>query len=361
MEDLMKRSIFSIASTAVLFAAMSSPAQAAECGEVSITEMNWASSQIITEVSKFLMEQGYGCKVTKVPSATVTAAASLAENGKPDIATEMWVNSSPVYSKLEKDGKVTTIANVFKDGGEEGWWIPEYLAESNPELKTIAGVLANPAAVGGRFHNCPDGWGCRIANDNYKVAYEFEKNKLEVFNHGSGETLATSIAEAYSAKKPWFGYYWGPTAILGKYKMVKVDVGPYVKASHDCAQKKDCATPGKSAFPAAPVVTGITNAFSEKNPDITALMSKVSFTNAQLNGLLAWKEDNKASAEEAAVRFIKNNSGIWGGWINEDAKGKLAALITQPIVESVQEEVTLKSLMVEINTLKARVKALEAK
>ena len=35
----------------------------AECGEVSITEMNWASSQIITEVSKFLMEQGYGCTV----------------------------------------------------------------------------------------------------------------------------------------------------------------------------------------------------------------------------------------------------------------------------------------------------------
>ena len=34
-----------------------SPAYA-DCGEVSITEMNWASSQIITEVSKFLMEQG---------------------------------------------------------------------------------------------------------------------------------------------------------------------------------------------------------------------------------------------------------------------------------------------------------------
>lgn len=30
----------------------------ADCGEVSITEMNRASSQIITEVSEFLMEQG---------------------------------------------------------------------------------------------------------------------------------------------------------------------------------------------------------------------------------------------------------------------------------------------------------------
>ncbi len=352
----MTKKLLSVLGTGIFLLALSNPAKAA-CGEVSITEMNWASSQIITEVSKFLMEQGYGCKVTKVPSATVTAAASLAENGKPDIATEMWVNSSPVYGRLEKEGKVTTVGKVFSDGGEEGWWIPEYLAKSNPELTKIEGVLANPDAVGGRFHNCPEGWGCRIANDNYKVAFEFEKNKLEVFNHGSGETLAASIAEAYSDKKPWFGYYWGPTAILGKYKMVKVDVGPYVKEAHDCAQKKECTTPAKSAWPPSPVVTGVTNDFSKKNPEITELMSKVSFTNDQLNELLAWKKDNTASAEEAAVRYIQNNSGIWGGWLNEAARVKLASLITQPI----EEKITLKSLMSKVNAMESRIKALEAK
>ena len=325
-----KKSLISIISTAFVFAAMSGPANAAahsKCGEVSITVMDWASSAFITEVSAFLMEQGYGCKVTKVPSATVTAAASLAENGKPDIATEMWVNSSPVYEKLEKEGKVTTVAKVFKDGGVEGWWIPEYLAKSNPELTKIEGILANPAAVGGRFHNCPVGWGCRIANDNYKVAYEFEKNKLEVFNHGSGQTLGASIGEAYSSKKPWFGYYWGPTAILGKYKMVKVDVGPYNKEAHDCAQKPDCAKPAKSDYPSAPVVTGVTNAFAKQNPEINDLMSKVSFTNEQLNSILAWQEAEKASAAEAAVHFISNNSGVWKDWLSDSAKTKLAALI----------------------------------
>lgn len=54
------------------------------CGEVSITEMNWASAGIVTGVSKFVMEQGYGCKVTVVPSNTVPAIASVAETGKPD-------------------------------------------------------------------------------------------------------------------------------------------------------------------------------------------------------------------------------------------------------------------------------------
>ena len=102
----------------------------ADCGEVSITEMNWASSQIITEVSKFLLEQGYGCKVEKVPSATTTAVASLAENGEPDIVTELWLNSTgDVFAKLEAEGKVSRLADVFNPGGVEGWWIPTYLAE----------------------------------------------------------------------------------------------------------------------------------------------------------------------------------------------------------------------------------------
>ena len=131
----------------------------ADCGEVSITEMNWASASVVTNVAKFIMEQGYGCKVSVVPSDTVPAATSLAENGEPDIATEMWINSAPVYQKLEAEGKVRTISNVLSDGGAEHWLIPKYLADKHPELKTIEGVLANPELVGGRFHNCPEGWG----------------------------------------------------------------------------------------------------------------------------------------------------------------------------------------------------------
>lgn len=60
---------------------------AADCGEVSITEMDWASSAVVTYISKFLMEQGYGCTVQLVPSSTTPAVASLAETGEPDIVT----------------------------------------------------------------------------------------------------------------------------------------------------------------------------------------------------------------------------------------------------------------------------------
>ena len=85
----------------------------ADCGEVSITEMDWASSAVVTAVSKFLMEQGYGCDVQVVPSSTVPALTSLSETGEPDILTEVWANSTPAYEPLLADGKLIEHVGLF--------------------------------------------------------------------------------------------------------------------------------------------------------------------------------------------------------------------------------------------------------
>ncbi len=303
---------------------MGSGAQA--CGDVSITEMNWASAGVVTAVSKFLMEQGYGCTVTVVPSSTVPSVASVAETGKPDILTELWVNTAPQYADLEKEGKLIGLTKVLSDGGVEGWWIPGYLAEEHPELTTIDGILAHPDWVGGMFNNCPEGWGCRIVNDNLDKVFDLEGHGIKVFDHGSGETLAASIGAAYTDKKPWFGYYWAPTAILGRYPMTMVDIGPYV-ADNNCNASTDCANPIKSAYQPSDVWTAVTPSLKEREPDVTELMSHVSFTNDQMNEVLAWQEENKATAEEAAVHFLTTYKDVWGGWLNDDARGKLAAVL----------------------------------
>lgn len=319
----MKRAIVALALSVFGFPAAAN----ADCGEVSITQMNWASAAIVTEVSKFIMANGYGCDVTGVPSDTIPAVTSVAETGEPDIVTELWLNSAPAYSKLEKQGKVKTVGDVLTDGGVEAWWIPAYLAEEHPELKTIEGVLANPDKVGGRFHNCTEGWKCRTINDNLAKAFELEANGLEIFNHGSGQTLAASIASAYEDEAPWFGYYWSPTALLGKYDMVKVDVGPYNEEAHSCNVEEDCQNPGKSSYPPSKVVTGVTTDFADREPEIAELMSKVSFTNNQMGTVLAWQEENQASPEEAAVYFLNNYKDVWSKWLNDAAREKLANVL----------------------------------
>lgn len=306
---------------------ISGGAHAKDCGEISITEMDWESARVVTAVAKFLLEQGYGCKTTTVPSASNPAMASVAETDKPDILTEIWVNGAPAYEKLAEEGKIKPLTDVLSDGGVEGWWVPNYLVEKHPELAKLDGILANPKLVGGRFHNCPDGWTCKIISSNMAKAAGFEKAGIENFIHGSGETLATSLGAAYDAKEPWFGYYWAPTAILGKYPMTMVDVGPHVPEGQKCNSLADCETPTLGAFPKSIVTTVVAGAFAKSHPEETAMMKELSFKNEMMGSLLAWKKDNKATGDETAVYFLTNNSDIWSKWLNDDARSKLSALI----------------------------------
>ena len=323
----MNEKVSALKGAVVATAMATSSAAYADCGDVTITEMNWASSAVVTAVSAFLMEQGYGCNVQKVPSSTVTAITSITETGEPDILTEVWANSTPAYPGLLAEGKLIESADVLSDGGVEAWWIPAYLAESNPELTTWEGIMANPAAVGGKFHDCPSGWACDIINNNNLKAAGAEAGGLERFQHGSGETLQTSIAAAYADQAPWFGYYWAPTAVLGKYPMVRVEVPAYNADSHACNGDVDCSNPGFSAYPAAKVVTAASGAFMDREPEVAALMKNVAFTNAQMGDVLAWRLDNNASYDEAAVYFLTTYKDVWGDWLSADAKGKLAAIL----------------------------------
>jgi glycine betaine/proline transport system substrate-binding protein len=75
------------------------------------------------------------------------------------------------------------------------------------------------------------------------------------------------------------------------------------------------------------VLTIVTKDFMETHPDIAALMGNVTFQTDTMSQLLAWKEKNNASNEEAAVYFITNNSDAWSGWINDAARENLSTLL----------------------------------
>jgi glycine betaine/proline transport system substrate-binding protein len=291
--------------------------------------MGWASAESFAAISSFVLEQGYGCTTTIIPTDTVPAVTSLAENNEPDIVLEVWKNSAPAYPGLVEEGKVITASSIFKSGGNEGWWVPKYLVDEHPELATIEGVLANPDLVGGKFHNCPVGWGCRLVNDNLKVVHDLAGNGFEVFDHGSGANLGAALAAAYEEKAPWFGYYWGPTAVLGKYEMVEIDIGPIDPEIHAENQKEN-ADPNKigvSGFPSAPVLNAMTSSFAEREPEVAEFIKNFEIPNPIISEMLAWKEANNASADETAAYVLQNHKDVILGMVNDSAREKLNALL----------------------------------
>ena len=59
------------------------------------------------------------------------------------------------------------------------------------------------------------------------------------------------------------------------------------------------------------------------------MLSKMTFKTSTMSALLAWMDANNATAEEAAVYFLSNNTDEWSGWLNDSASQRLANVLGQ--------------------------------
>lgn len=312
-------------------------AMAASCGDVTIADMNWSSASLIANIDKVILSEGYGCNAELVPGDTMPTGTSMIEKGEPDIAPELWSNSmKEALDRGVEEGRLRYAGKSLSDGGEEGFWVPQYMVDENPALATIEGVLANPQLFPhpensdvAMFMGCPAGWNCQISTGNLHNALGMEEAGFELVDPGSGAGLAGSIAKAYEREEGWFGYYWAPTAVLGKYKMVKVDFGSGVDLEHfqTCITQAECEDPKATMYPPSPVWTVTTEAFASRVPEAYGYVSSRSFPNAQMNELLAWMEDNQADGEFAAYHFLENYEDVWTDWVSDDVAAKIKSAL----------------------------------
>ncbi len=306
----------------------------ANCGPVSIGEMNWNSARLIANVQKVILEAGYGCSVELMKTTTVPGMTAHVETGKPEIISEAWVNSvREIYQRGVNERRILRASWVLTDGGLEGWWVPSYLVAKHPGIDTIAGLkenwrlFADPSNPDkGRFFGCPKGWACGSINKNLLKAYGLDQT-FNKFDPGTGDKLRESISKAYAEKKPWFGYYWAPTAIMGRYPMVRVKLKDSDAEGHACNQKADCPTPHAGSYPASLVISTVTTKFKDSHPNEFGALSKISIPNKVMNSILAWAEKNGASGPEMAAHFLRTQRSLWSQWVPEDVVNKIEAAL----------------------------------
>jgi glycine betaine/proline transport system substrate-binding protein len=308
----------------------------ADCGDVTIANMNWASAQAIAEIDKIILTHGYNCNVELVPGDTVPTFTSMNEKGEPDVAPELWSNSLRIPLDVAKEEGRLIASNVFSQGGEEGWFIPEATLTANPELKTWEDVIARPDLFPnpenpdrGALVGCPAGWACQIVNQNLYKAYDMEAKGWDLIDPGSSAGLDAVINKAVNDGDNILSYYWAPTAILGKLPMYMLE--PNV--DHDksewetCTGVADCADPKVNAWGFSYVETVVTDNFAQEASVGLDYITNRSFGNAALNTLLAWMADNQATGEEAAIYYLQNNQDDWSGWVSKDVKKAVLAAL----------------------------------
>jgi glycine betaine/proline transport system substrate-binding protein len=314
---------------------LGSAASAAECGDVTIANMNWQSAEVAANIDKLILEAGYGCHAELVVGDTVPTLTSMAEKGEPDIAPEAWVSLQPeIVNRGLKDGKFVSAAKILSDGAIQGWWIPKYIAEAHPDIKTIPDLFKHPELFPapedkskGAVFNGPQGWGGTVVTAQLFKAYGGDKANFTLVDTGSAAGLDGSIAKAYEAKQPWVGYYWAPTALLGKYEMVKLGYSVEYNADEwkRCTSIADCADPKENAWPSDSVETLVTKSFADRAGSAMDYLNKRAWTNDTVNKLIAWMSDNQASGEEGAKYFLKNNEDLWKAWVSPEAAEKIKA------------------------------------
>ena len=140
----------------------------------------------------------------------------------------------------------------------------------NPGLKTVLDILERPDLFPakedpskGEFIGCPAGWGCQLSNINLFRAFKMEDKGWILVDPGSQAGLDASMAKAVQRGDNWFGYYWSPTSLIGKYNMKLMDFGvPFAGAENwDSRISKGpqiCINPKASAWTESIVKTIVT-------------------------------------------------------------------------------------------------------
>lgn len=329
----MKKLLLSAAFTASM---LGGSAVYAECGDVTIAAFSWQSSEALSNVDQIILNAGYGCNASIVAGDTVPTITAMIEKGQPDLASETTPSLlGDVYVKGEAEGRVAEVGLAISDGTVSGWYIPTYVAEAHPEIKTVDDAVAHPelfpapedASKGGVIQG-PQGWGDTVVTAQLYKALDLDNKGFTLVPSGSAAALDGAIAKAYEQKQGFIAAYWAPTSLLVKYPMIRLEGAHDAAEWARCTSVQDCPDPKPNYWAPAEVKTLASKDFAEAmDPAVKDYLGKRSWTQAEVSQVMAWMTDNQANGEEGAKWFLANMPDVWTKWVPADVADKIKAAL----------------------------------
>lgn len=318
---------------AVVFclAALGAPALAASDKPIRFNDRSWDSIQVHNRIAGFILKNGYGYAVDYQPGETVPLLTGLIR-GDTDVDMESWTqNSQEIFDKGLKEGAIVNLGPNFSDAGE-GWFVPTYVIKGDkergiepmaPDLKSVFDLpkywklFKDPEDPSkGLFVNSVPGWTVTKDNEQRFKAYGLDKT-FNILTPGSDAALAGSMVAAYKKGKPWVGYYWSPTWVLGQLDMTALEQPPYSKEVWESTHKCGFTTPIVDIY--------VNKSLLKRAPDAVEFLKKYHTTADLNNKVLAYMQENKASTQDAAMYFLKNYEELWTTWVPDDVAKKVKA------------------------------------
>ena len=310
---------------------------------IRLADNQYESLWINNAVFSFIAENGYGYPVESRAMTTPIAQTFLA-NGEVDIWIELWIaNKIDWYNEEIANGNIAYLNNppIF-EGGPQFFMVPKWVAEEH-NIRTIDD-MKRPEIVAlfpdpedsskGTFVNCPIDWHCTEINRAKLQAYGL----ADLYTMQSGVNLAAldaALAGAQLRNEPVFGYYWAPTALMGKYEWYVIEEPAYTTACwEEVIKGRDDASymPTEAcAYEDNPIGKGINSGLRGKAPDIVEMLGKMDMGVEVINKVAAWASDNdiKGDWEKAAIYFLQTYEDKWTSWMPQENVDRVEEALTE--------------------------------
>lgn len=287
-------------------------------GDIVIVKNNWTAHEVSTEVAAQVLDAlGFSVEVQTLDSLATWAAMAKAENM---VNMSVW----PPVQKPQMDEWVTQKAEaaIVGDagyGGTEGWYVPTYVIEGDPErgIEPICPNLPDYKALNdcveafttsstapyGRYLSGDPAWGeyygdqARIDNLGLEYKMEFA---------GSEAALAAEIKRAYDRGEPILALMWEPHFTTSKYDLTQIEFPPY---SADC-----WGTTYACGWEEGPAVKIVSNEFKEKYPLAYQVVDNIVIGLDDLNALIVRIDGDGLTVEEAVAEWMDDNKDEWSAW-----------------------------------------------
>jgi glycine betaine/proline transport system substrate-binding protein len=279
-------------------------------------DLTWNSVQVHNRIAAFIIENGIGGYEIEYTSADTLVTINGIVQGDIDVDMESWhSNFREVYDKGVASGDIIDLGKNMPDA-PQGWWVPRYLIEGDdapaPDLKSVADLpqywelFKDPEdSSKGIVYMGTAGWSATTVSEGIFEQYGLE----DTFNQGvpgSGAALAATMVGAYEKTEPWVGYYWAPTAVLGRLDMVRLE---------------------GSEFEPADVNILVNKTVPDRAPEVVDFLKQYSTSVADNNEFLAQMEANEWDAEETAMWFLKNKEAVWTSWVSDEVAERVKSAL----------------------------------
>ncbi|MEM5543200.1 choline ABC transporter substrate-binding protein [Sulfitobacter sp. AS92] len=282
--------------TSVLAMTAATSLAAAECNEVTFSDVGWTDITATTAAASVVLDAlGYDTE-TKILAVPVTYTSMAA--GDIDVFLGNWMPTMEGdIAKYREEGSVDTVrANL--EGAK--YTLAVNKAAADMGIKTFADIAANMDALEGKIYGIEPG------NDGNRLIQSmiddnaFDLGEFEVVE-SSEQGMLAQVQRATRKEEPVVFLGWEPHPMNANFELTYLEGGD------------DFFGPDLGG---ATVYTNTRAGFVEECPNLGKFLNNLEFTLEMENEIMGAILDDGEEAEEAAAAWIKANSDVLSTWLD---------------------------------------------